>query len=245
MQDTNSFLTIFVETNSTEMIAKSTFEFLCQLRDNNYREWFNANKARYEAAREDAIAFAEQLRQHIHAFDPEIALDYPIKRTMFRIYRDTRFSRNKEPYKTHFGIVLNGNGVLKNPLASYYLNIGPQECYVASGCYCPEPSLLKLLRDAFDLDWELFEQDVLGDKMFMKHIGGLSHEERMLKRVPNGYPKDSPAADYLKLTSFYGYAKIDDDVMCSPEALEQALTLCRALKPLKEFLNRAIRYEED
>ena len=232
-----------MESNRNAMIAKSTFEFLSELRDNNYREWFNANKARYEAARDDAIAFAEQLREEIHAFDPEIALDYPVKRSMFRIYRDTRFSRNKDPYKTHFGIVLNDNGSVKNPLASYYTNIGPGDSYVASGCYCPDPQLLKLLRDAFDLDWELFEEEVLGDKMFMKYIGGLSREERMLKRVPNGYPKDSSAAEYLKLTSFYGYANIDDRTMLGPDGIKKALTLCHALRPLKEFLNRAIRYD--
>ena len=226
------------------MLNESTLLFLSELRLNNNREWFNDNKSRYEDARDDVMALGELLRQKIHEFDPEISVDYPVKRSMFRIYRDTRFSRNKEPYKTNLGLVINDNGMLKNPLAGYYIHIEPGESAIMSGCYMPEAPVLKLLRDAFDLDWELFESEVMADRLFAEHIGDLCREDRVLKRVPNGYPKDSPAAEYLKLTSFYGGAHLSDQTLTSPSGIDGMVTVCRALKPLKEFLNRAIRYEE-
>ncbi len=226
-------------------IDKKTLEFLSELKDNNYREWFQANKSRYEEARDNVLAFSERLRERISAFDPEVSLGYPIKKVMFRIYRDTRFSRDKSPYKRHIGVNINDNGILKSPFAGYYLSIEPGECLIASGCYAPEKRELGLLRDAFDLDWELFEEEVLGNKEFASLIGGLSHEERMLKRVPMGYPKDSPAAEYLKLTSFYGYALMSDKIVMSDSALDEAEKLCRAMLPLKKFINRALSYSED
>ncbi len=224
------------------MIEKSTLEFLDDLRRNNYKEWFHENRARYDAARENVLENAARLVEGINLFDP--SLGYPdVTKLIYRINRNLRFSADKTPYKTHFGVVMNSDGDRHSPLSCYYMHIEPGGLSVVScGLYMPEAMSGKLneIRQAIDTDWEEFSA-IVNDPEFKKHIGDLSREDKVLKRVPRGFSADSPAAEYLKLNHFYAWVHMPDDLVTSPDYIPEALRLFKLMKPLHDFLNRIVR----
>ena len=115
---------------------KEHFEFLRELRANNYREWFKKNKARYDVLHKEFVDVVERLIERIAAFDAEIAgLD--AARCVYRIYRDIRFSPDKTPYKTHFGAYITGFGGRTSAYGGYYLHIEPDAPFVSGGVWCP------------------------------------------------------------------------------------------------------------
>ena len=203
------------------MINPSTLEFLSELRENNYREWFHSQKPRYEAAKTNVLDTAGQMLDGIRQFDP--SLGFPdLRKCIYRIARDTRFSVNKEPYKTNMGVVFSPSGTTHGDLSCYYMHV------------------VKAVRKAIDDDWEEFEA-ILNDKSFKKAFGDLSREEKVLKRVPAGFAKDSPSADYLKLYHFYVQQPVSDAQLCSERYVAEAVQAFKTTKPLNDFLNRAIR----
>lgn len=224
------------------MIAQQTLDFLDDLRRNNYKEWFHANRSRYEAAREDVLENASRLIEGINEFDP--SLGYPdVSRAIYRINRNLRFSADKRPYKTHFGVVMNADGDRHSPLSGYYMHIEPGGMSVAScGIYITEDkaAVLPLIRRAIDERWDEFSA-IIGNPEFREKVGDLSREDRVLKRVPRGFRADSPAAEYLKLNHFYVWTELPDALVTSPDYIPRALELYRLMKPLNDFLNRAIR----
>lgn len=223
------------------MIEKTTLEFLSDLRRNNYKEWFHANRPRYEAARADVLANAARLLDGINRFDPSIG--YPdLAPLLYRINRNIRFSPDKTPYKTHFGLVMNADGDRHSPLSGYYMHIEPDGMSVVScGLYITEEHAdsLNKVRQAIDTHWEEFEAIVRSPK-FRKNFGDLCREDRVLKRVPRGFSADSPAAEYLKLHHFYVWKRLPDELVTSPAYVPEALRLYALMKPLNDFLNRAV-----
>lgn len=224
------------------MIERTTLEFLDDLRRNNYKEWFHANRERYEAARENVLENAERMVEGINRFDP--SLGYPdVRKLIYRINRNLRFSADKRPYKTHFGVVLNADGDRHSPLSGYYMHVEPGGMSVVScGLYMPEEKSgsLKAIREAIDSNWEEFS-GIIHAPEFRKRIGDLCREDKVLKRVPRGFRADSPAAEYLKLNHFYVWVHLPDELVTSPEYLPEALRLFRLMKPLNDFLNRIVR----
>ena len=220
------------------MIEKSTLKFLEDLGENNYREWFHANKNRYESARNNILNVASKMFEKIQLFDDKIIFDDP-KKCMFRIHRDTRFSHNKEPYKTNIGVVFSPDGTKKCSLSSYYLHIEPKSCFVSCGVYMPDAKVIKSIRDAIYEDFESFSA-ILEDKIFKKNFGSLCRDEDVLTRVPVGYEKTSPAAEFLKLKHFYVFQSVSDADVCSSDFASKAAEICKLAKPLQYWLNRAI-----
>lgn len=224
------------------MIEKSTLEFLDDLRRNNYKEWFHANRARYDAARENVLDNAARLIEGINRFDP--SLGYPdAAKSLYRINRNLRFSADKRPYKTHLGLVMNADGDRHSPLSGYYMHIEPGGMSAVScGIYITEEKAASLgaIRRAIDTDWEEFSA-IVDDPVFREHIGDLCREDRVLKRVPRGFRADSPAAEYLKLNHFYVWRLLPDSLVTGPDYISEALRLYELMKPLNDFLNRAIR----
>lgn len=224
------------------MIQPSTLAFLDDLRRNNYKEWFHAHRAAYEAARADVLENAAQIVEGINTFDP--TLGYPdLSKAMYRINRNLRFSADKRPYKTHFGLVLNPEGDRHSPLSGYYLQIEPGGLSALScGVYITEEkaAILPRIRTAIDTHWDEFAAIIHASK-FRAEIGDLSRTERVLKRVPRGFRNDSPAAEYLKLSHFYLWKELPDEVVTSPGFVDEALRLFRLMKPFNDFLNRAIQ----
>lgn len=224
------------------MIQPATLAFLDDLRRNNYKEWFHAHREAYEAARADVLENAAQLVEGINAFDP--TLGYPdLPKSMYRINRNLRFSADKRPYKTHFGLVLNPGGDRHSLLSGYYLQIEPGGVSAVScGIYITEEKAAALprIRTAIDTHWEEFAA-IVHHPAFRTEIGDLSREERVLKRVPRGFRNDSPAAEYLKLHHFYVWRELPDACVTSVGFIDEALRLFRLMKPLNDFLNRALQ----
>lgn len=212
-------------------ISASTLQFLNTLEKNNNRDWFNENKNLYLEAKEDVELFVENLIQEIATFDEEILKIDP-KKAVFRIYRDVRFSKNKIPYKTHFGASLGmGKGT---KISGYYLHIEPGKSFVAGGVYNPEPAVLKQIRNEIRASGEDLLK-IIEQKDFRNNFRGLSVEHK-LQRVPAGFEKDDPMAEYLKLKSFIVTHPISDEALLDPNAAKNFAKIMKSIKPLNDFL---------
>lgn len=216
-------------------INSSTLQFLKDLAKNNNREWFAENRERYIASNMNVVAFVEQLIEEMGAFDKEI-LKLDAKKTLFRIYRDTRFSLDKTPYKTNFGVGLGfkrGNGS-----AGYYLHIEPGKSFLAGGLYQPQRDALREVRKEISMSKSEFIE-ILEQNDFRNNFRGLSVEHK-LTRVPNGFEKDDPMAEYLKLKSFNVSHPVSDEALLSENAARDFSLIFKSMKPLNDFLNRPL-----
>ena len=212
-------------------ISTSTLQFLNTLEKNNNREWFNENKNSYLEAKEDVELFVESLIQEIAPFDEEILKIDP-KKAVFRIYRDVRFSKNKIPYKTHFGASLGmGKGT---KISGYYLHIEPGKSFLAGGVYNPEPAVLKQIRNEIRASGDDLLK-IIEHQDFRNNFRGLSIEHK-LQRVPAGFEKDHPMAEYLKLKSFTVSHPISDEALMDPQAAKNFAKILKSIKPLNDFL---------
>ena len=210
----------------------ATFNFLEKLDSNNNREWFNEHKNDYTNAREDVTSFVEEMVWEIVKFDEKLAR-MDIGKSLFRIYRDTRFSANKAPYKINFGAnMVMGNARDK---AGYYLHIQPGQSFLAGGIYLLENDKLKALRKEISGNGEAFQR-IVGAENFCHYFGGLS-EEGKLKRVPAGFEKEDLMAEYLKLKYFVAIHPIADKALLEKDAAKKFAEIYKSLKPLNDFLN--------
>lgn len=213
-------------------MQSSTLQFLRTLEKNNNREWFNENKTTYQEAQQDVISFVEKLIEEMVVFDEEIG-KADAKKSLFRIYRDTRFSKDKSPYKTNFGASLGmGKGSQK---AGYYLHIEPGKSFLAGGIYMPESSVLKEIRKEISAFGEEFLTIVEKDK-FRNYFRGLSVEDK-LKKVPQGFEKDDKMAEFLKLKHYIVTHPVSDEQLLNENAAKEFAKIYKAMKPLNDFLN--------
>ena len=212
-------------------MQSSTLQFLRNLEKNNNREWFNENKTLYHEAQQDVISFVEKLIEEMADFDEEMG-KLEAKKSVFRIYRDTRFSKDKTPYKTNFGAGLGmGKG---NKISGYYLHIEPGKSFLAGGVYKPEPSVLKTIRQEISAFGDEF-LEILERDEFRNYFRGLSVEDK-LKKVPQGFEKDDKMAEYLKLKHFIVTHPISDEQLLSENAVKEFTEIFKAMKPLNDFL---------
>jgi uncharacterized protein (TIGR02453 family) len=213
-------------------IDSSTLQFLKTLHTNNNRNWFTENKEVYVVAQKDVLLFVENLIEEMSKFDEEI-LKIDAKKSLFRIYRDVRFSKDKSPYKTNFGAGLGmGKGT---KITRYYLHIEPGKSFLAGGVYQPEPSVLKEIRKEISMSGNEFLK-ILEQKDFRNHFRGLSVENK-LQRVPAGFEKDDPMAEYLKLKNFIVVHPISDESLLKENAAKHFAKIFESIKPLNDFLN--------
>ncbi|SDM34083.1 DUF2461 domain-containing protein [Chryseobacterium taihuense] len=219
---------------ATSISAKIT-DFLHLLAKNNNREWFNEHKTLYTEALSDFQEFIEELMNEMGKFDKNILKADP-KKSLFRIYRDTRFSKDKTPYKTNFGASF---GMEKNGSKSgHYIHIEPGKSFLASGIYLPESPVLKSIRKEISLFKDEFLKTIESDD-FKKHFGALDQEDK-LKKVPQGFEKEDPMSEYLKLKSFIGIHRLSDTELSHPDAVRKFSKVFSAAKPLNDFLENAI-----
>jgi uncharacterized protein (TIGR02453 family) len=219
---------------------KQIFDFLSGLERNNNREWFAQNKQRYEEAKKTIERFVTKLILNINSFDSSIDIKDASK-TFFRIYRDTRFSPNKDPYKINFGSIIVPEKYRRNSCGypAYYLHLQNDQNFVSMGVYMPTPQVLKQLRSAMDEDFDSFSGIMAKLK---SSFGDLSREEEPLKRVPTGFNKNSPAAEYLKLKNFYVFKEFPNAEVLQEDFLEKITLLYKASYELKEWFVKAITY---
>lgn len=220
------------------MINVSTLRFLQSLKKNNDKSWFDANRKAYDAARSDVEQFVQKMINAHGKKDLGIA-NLVAKQCMFRINRDVRFSKNKSPYKTNFGASINEGGK-KALTGGYYIHIEPGKSFAGGGLYMPMPAELKKVRQEIDYNTEEFEA-ILNAKPFKSIYGKLSDEEGLkLTRVPQGFDKDSPAAEYLQYKSYITMISLSDDELTDPSVDKKILRAFEALQPLLEFLKRSL-----
>lgn len=221
------------------MLQPQTLQFLKDLKENNNKPWFDANRKTYEVAKQDFATLVETLINDIGQFDESIAeINLKPKDCMFRINRDVRFSKNKDPYKTNFGAwFCKGR---KNAIsAGYYLHIDPNECFLAGGIWMPEAENLKKIRAEIDYNFEEFN-NILNDESFKKTFPNGLDREASTVRPPKGYDDANPAIEFIKLKSFTISSKFYSNVVLKDNFSEILLDGFKAMKTYVAFLNRAI-----
>lgn len=209
--------------------------FLKNLGKNNNKTWFDAHKKEYEALRKEWLGFVQECISLFGKIDPETA-GLQAKDCIFRINRDVRFSANKDPYKTNFSMVLQKGGK-KSQSAGYYLHIEPGKSFVAGGAWQPMPDVLAAIRQEIDYHPKDFAK-VVTDKTFVKHFGKLGGE--VLQRPPKGYEADNPMIQFIKHKSFIAESAFSDKELSGPAFAKAVVEKFRAMKPMNDFLNRAM-----
>jgi uncharacterized protein (TIGR02453 family) len=224
------------------MLSKETIQFLEDLKANNNRDWFLANKKRYEEYKKEYHLLIADLLEVMKPQDASLEL-LEIKNCTFRINRDIRFSKDKSPYKTHMGIWLR-SGKGDGEAAGYYLHIEKGASFVGGGMYCPMPEQLQKIRKEINFFYDDLDQ-LIHEKPFQTTYGDLNRNENtMLKNPPRGYDKEHPAIEHLKLKSFTATQKFDSKLATQKDFVIEISKKMIALKPLNDFINRALTAEE-
>ena len=214
---------------------KEGIKFLRQLKKNNNREWFGKHKAEYE----DFVKLPMQsLIATLQAPMAELSAEFDVnpKRSMFRIYRDIRFSKNKAPYKTHAAAVFHLKGRWADS-AGFYVHIEPGNIYVGGGIYMPDSKQLKKIRSALVEHAKEF-LTIVEDEKFRKRFSGL--EGAKLQRIPQGFPSDHWMGEWLKYKSFYTGVEWDEKECYSTQFVNKVVGVYKDLLPLVRFLNKAL-----
>ena len=219
---------------------KEVLQFLRELSEHNEKPWFEANKKRYLAAKERVDALAVELIAAIRAFDDTIGPLAP-KDCTWRIYRDTRFSHDKRPYKTQMGVYVCRGGK-KSGFSGYYFQIGAPDSghMLAAGNYYCEPPVLKILRE-----------DILYGKGDFRNILAAADPRMVLdlseslKRSPAGFPAEGPDAAFFKLKNFCLVWQPDDRFITDKNLVDRLAAVFQTTKPFLDYLNRAIEYSRE
>lgn len=223
------------------MLQPATLRFLKGLTRNNHKEWLDAHRMDYESAKADFHQLVEHLLRSLDKNEPVLSSLQP-KDCIFRINRDVRFSKDKSPYKTNMGASIKAGGK-KSLLAGYYVHIEPGgKSFVGGGLYMPDPATLHQVRQEIDYNWDEFSR-LLRAPGFKKSYGSLEKWEGMvLSREPKGYEKDNPALEFLKMKSFVATMPLTDQQLVEKNLLRTLLQALNNLRPLLQFMNRAIEH---
>lgn len=210
--------------------------FLKELKENNNREWFNANKDWYQRVRGSAENLCIRLIEEISKVDKD-AERLQIRDCMYRIYRDTRFSADKTPYKTHIGIFVNPPYGKKSLTCGYYLHIEPGNCFFCAGTIgLPSKTVTAIRQSIYD---EIDEyREIVENDEFKRCFPVLG--EDFLKTVPKGFSKDWEYIDYVRPRNFVAYGGLTDKEMCNPKLIENLRPAIRQAKRFNDFMNYTI-----
>ncbi len=223
---------------TTRYFTQATFTFLKDLKANNNREWFQANKHRYEDDLKDpAIRFISDFGAHLKKISEHFRSDpRTVGGSMFRIYRDTRFSPDKTPYKTHVGIQFR-HELGKNAHApGFYLHLEVGGCFAGAGMWRPDSPSLKGIREAMVDDPKSWKRAVSGKRFNDSY----QLEGDRLKRPPRGFDPDHALVEDLKRKDFIGVANIAQKTITGPELPKELAKVFAAATPLMKFLCEAV-----
>ncbi|MDP3679806.1 MAG: DUF2461 domain-containing protein [Flavobacterium sp.] len=223
------------------MLSKDTLQFLDDLKANNNRDWFLENKKRYEAVKKDYQQLVGDFLDAMKPLDPSLEM-LEVKNCTFRINRDIRFSKDKTPYKSHLGVWLSSGAKGMNR-SGYYLHLEKGASFIAGGLYCPEAPDLKKMRKEIAYFHDDLEA-ILNEKDFKREFKDFDRNEKdTLKNPPRGYEKEHPAIEFLKLKSFECSQRIDISEVTKKDFVATMSKKLIALKPLNDFINRALTSE--
>jgi len=220
------------------LITPRTFAFLRELAQHNNREWFTENKQRYlDEVRDPLLQFVAEFGSRLAKISRHMVADpSPVGGSLFRIYRDTRFSHDKRPYKTHAGMTFRHAAGRDVHGPVFYLHLEPGMIFMAAGMWHPEPEALGKIRDAIVANPKRWKA-LRGHKAFRIDQGDAGDQ---LKRVPRGYDADHPFADDLRRKSFTASTTFSQSVACAPTFAATFATACQQKAPLMDFLTRAV-----
>lgn len=209
--------------------------FLTELRLNNSKVWFDQNRSRYTALRQDFIALTGQIIIRVAEFDPSVAAVRAAD-SLFRINRDVRFSKDKSPYKSSFSAAISSGG--RHSVAPiYYLQLGADESLAAGGIYMPEASELKLIREHI-VRYPSRAKALLAHKLLQKEFAGLD-QDNVLQRFPRGFEE---VGELLKYKSFTVSAHFDGETL--EDCMAFVVQKFSAMRPLHHWLLEALAYRE-
>ncbi len=221
---------------TTPCFTPRALTFLRGLKRHNDRTWFAEHRDAYERdVRQPMIALVERLAADLRPFAPELVAS--ARGSLYRIYRDTRFSPNKLPFKTQAGAIFPHRDLPRHRGASLYLEIGPDGAMIVGGVYMPEPPDLHALREHLSANFGQFRA-LVESPGFKRNVGAVSGDS--LKRVPRGYPPDHPAAEYLKLKQFVFGKDYPAAFAVSPAFYDTVVRQFRRMAPLIAFLNEPL-----
>lgn len=213
----------------SELAWKESFKFLEKLKNNNNREWFDANKNDFKKHQDFAKKFFQDIQQEMSSFDDISDMK------MFRIYRDVRFSNDKTPYKTHFSASFTRN---KPELrGGYYIQLEPGNSFLATGFWAPNAEDLLRVRNEIDSDGARF-QKIIETKSVKKSWGDLKGEA--LKTAPKGFDKAHPYVEFLRYKQFIYTKQFSDEMVFSPEFKSEIISSFKAIRPFFDYMSEVL-----
>jgi uncharacterized protein (TIGR02453 family) len=230
-------------TDTTREFDPELFDFLRELSKHNDRDWFAAHKDRYEAhVQEPALAFIEDFGYRLEGISRHFRADTrKVGGSLFRIYRDTRFAKDKTPYKTNTGMHFRHKAAKDAHAPGFYLHLAPGQVFGGGGIWHPDTKTATKIRQAIVDDPERWRA-VTREPPFTDavYLGG---DDNMLKRVPTGFDASFEFADDLRRRDYFGWAELSEEKATTPGFLDEYTRVCEAAAPLVKFICDALGLE--
>ncbi len=215
-------------------LSKSIFTFFKELKANNNREWFLKNKPIFKQHEVQVKIFGEELKNRLNEFD---SID---RFKLFRIYRDVRFSKDKTPFKTHFGLTWHRTKPLYR--GGYYLHISPEKNFLACGFWDPNPNDLKRIRQEFDFDAKEF-RGIISSKEFSSIWGNLEGSE--LKTAPRNFDKNHSDIDLIRKKQYIFTISFSNKEVCLPEFINKLENALKMVRPFVDYMSDVLTTDEN
>ena len=218
---------------------KSILDFLSELSEHNDRTWFEANRDRYKQVKKRMDEVAAEFIEAVAAFDPAVE-GVQVKDATYRIYRDTRFTKDKSPYKTWFGVYVCPRGK-KSGFSGYYMHVEPDQNHymLCTGAYCPTAGEIRSVREEIMTEGDAFVESIEAAEGFEVDWSSA------LKRMPQGWSAEDQHSEYYRLRNFLLVKLVDKDYFLRPDAIQQAAKDMQCTRPFNDTLNRAIEYARE
>ena len=218
---------------------KEILDFLQELSENNDRTWFEANRERYKRVKGRMDEVAAEFIEAVAKFDPTVE-GVQVKDATYRIYRDTRFTKDKSPYKTWFGIYVCPRGK-KSGLSGYYMHVEPDQNHymLCTGAYCPTSGEIKSVREEIMTEGENFEATIKAAEGFEVDWSSA------LKRMPQGWSAEDVYSEYYRLRNYILVKMVDKEFFLGEDFIERAAEQFRHTRPFNDTLNRALEYARE
>jgi uncharacterized protein (TIGR02453 family) len=215
------------------LIHPSTFQFLKNLTKNNNRDWFNTNKPIYLKAQENMACFVDDLILEMNKHD--VIENESGKKSLYRIFSDVRFRKDKAPYQPRFSFSLSRAG--KHRRGGYYMHLKPGNSYISCGFFNPNPGDLHRIRQDIDLNYTDWKK-LLKTKSLKQHFGPLTGDA--VSTAPRGYAKDHPAIHLLRHKQFFFRHHFTDKEILSPDFLKKSNTVFKAIRPYFDYMSEVL-----
>ena len=218
---------------------KEILDFLQDLSANNDRTWFEANRDRYKQVKKRMDAVAAEFIEAVAAFDPAVE-GVQVKDATYRIYRDTRFSKDKSPYKTWFGVYVCPRGK-KSGFSGYYMHVEPDQNHymLCTGAYCPTAGEIKSVREEIMTEGDAFVESIEAATGFEVDWSSA------MKRMPQGWSAEDKHSEYYRLRNFLLVKLVNKEYFLRPDAIQQAAKDMQCTRAFNDTLNRAIEYARE